>query len=597
MKWFKVQLHKHGINRNKTSIKSLVIEEFDISVNEIIGEGELYDYAVVSNNNSVPTCFKSDELLIIGDISVHNKEELLSNNNLKKSTYKGISDEVLFSLLYKEKGIRFIHDVVGEFSFVLYDVIKMESYFVRDQIGVKTLFWSRNDLGLVIASDIFLLQEETTSNNINNSYFQEFHIRNGIIDIDLTPFVNINRVPSGCYAHNRDYKTKIYEYWNLVDIKETLNYKDERLYLEEFREILLNSVKSRLVKDRKNSVMLSGGMDSTSIYALSKLVERSDGRYVTKSVSAIFDELQECDESSYILGLLEKYNDTGIYINSDNVLLFDEFPNRVPFSYEPNVNALSFNFTYSAVKKAAEEGLFNVLTGYGGDQLLTGSMYVTRDLLKEFKVKEALCYITDYSITTNSSALENISRYTLFPNILKNYEIKEKSGYYKNINKKLKGIKHYHQKDLYYQINSTKSHIYTDRLIGGLASVDISHPFLDRRLIEYVFKIPGKLRRSREQGKYILRESMNEFLTNEITGRINKTAHVAHTYKSIRQNWGEIQSTLYDPIAICSLGLIDVNDWRNELLKWRNGVQVNDSFWTLLSIELWFNGYRRKSGL
>ncbi|MEB9936440.1 asparagine synthase, partial [Bacillus cereus] len=86
-----------------------------------------------------------------------------------------------------------------------------------------------------------------------------------------------------------------------------------------------------------------------------------------------------CDEREYIYDLINKYHAKEIFLNCDNILLFENFPDNVPFSYEPNVNSISFNFTYNTVKKAVDNGLSNVFSGYAGDHLLTGSLYTARD--------------------------------------------------------------------------------------------------------------------------------------------------------------------------------------------------------------------------
>ncbi|MNW43070.1 Asparagine synthetase [glutamine-hydrolyzing] 2 [compost metagenome] len=595
MKWFKVNLFNNKEGESyQSSIKDIIKEEFGISLSETIRNGENYQFAITDNGNTGYTYLEEENLLIVGDIRIHNLEELKHKYNLDYSFYTLTSNELLMSQLYKHKGIEFIKDVLGEFCFILCDKSNNKKYFIRDQTGSKTLFWCKTSYGFVIASDIFLLRKEMDFSRINNLYFKEFFESNGIVDTESTPFLNINRVPSGVYIETTQESIVSHKYWELADITGVIKYKDENSYVEEFRDLLLKSVKSRLAEGNVNSVMLSGGMDSTSIYALSKLIEQNNSTYLTKSVSAIYKELHECDESTYIRGLLKKYNDEGIFINCDDLLLFDDFPNKIPFSYEPNVNAFSFNFTFSTVKKSVEHGLYNILSGYGGDQLLTGSMYLTRDLLNQFKIKEMLCYITDYSIMTNTSAVKNLIEYTIFPSVINGFDINEESEYYRSMSRKLEGIKYYNQKELYYQISNAKSHIYTDRIIGALAGADISHPFLDRRLIEYVYKIPGKLLLSRDRGKDILRKSMDGYLTREIIQRVNKTAHVTHTYKSLRENWGEVYNCLHNPTIISEIGLITVEDWRKELLKWRNGVQVQDKFWTLCAIELWSNKYNQK---
>ncbi|MEB9955793.1 MULTISPECIES: asparagine synthase-related protein [Bacillus] len=158
----------------------------------------------------------------------------------------------------------------------------------------------------------------------------------------------------------------------------------------------------------------------------------------------------------------------------------------------------------------------------------------------------------------------------------------------------MKNIKHFHQKELYYQMSNAKSHLYTDRVIGAIAGADINHPFLDRRIVEYVYKIPGELRFSEENTKHILRKSMEKHLTSSIVNRFDKTTHLAYIYKSMRQNWDSIFKVMENPLVVEKLNLISSDLWKEEMKKWRNGNQNRDDFWPLFAIELWLIKYYRK---
>lgn len=589
-----VFISKEENDIKSTDIKKLIHDEFKISVTDISSQVDTCQFAFASNKNKLPMQVEFEGINIIGDISLHNKSEIIQKYNLNKRLDISTQNEELVSLLYKEKGITFIKDLIGEFSFIIYDKNNGKVYAVRDQMGVKTLFWIRLKSGYVFASDIFLLKYLFSPNDINDEYFKEYHIRNGIIDTEITPYKNVYRIPSGSYMYLNTNISKVIKYWDLADVHDTIVYKNETDYYEEFEDLLYSAVKDRLIRGKENSILMSGGLDSTSIYGLSKRIEKEDNEYFITPVSAVFDELKESDEKEYIYELLNKYQEKGIFKNFDNILLFENFPYSFPFSYEPNVNSLSFNLTFNIVKESVNNGLFNILTGYAGDHLLTGSLYVTRDFFTKGRFKQAFSYITDFSIKTNTSALQNISNYTLFPNILEKYHVNSNSQYYNYLFKKLRKIKYYHQKNLYFQISQAKAHLYTDRLIGAIAQADIKHPYLDKRLVEFIYKIPGELCFSNDSSKFILRKSMNKYLTEKVINRVNKTTHLAYTYKSIRNNWGHIYRIMENPIYIKQLNLISNSRWNEELKKWRNGVMTDEDFWTLFAIESWFVNFNKK---
>ncbi|MEK4865897.1 asparagine synthase-related protein [Bacillus sp. FSL E2-8895] len=585
MNWFLAFVSVENIDLEQISIKNLIFNEFKQTAMEVKGEKEDFQFVYASNKNNKINEFMFENIVIIGDVSLHNRKEIIIKYNLDMN----MDNERLISYLYIRKGIEVLKDLIGEFSFILYDQDRKKVYAVRDQIGIKTLFWIRRKDGYIFASDIFLLKNFFDFSNLNNDYFKEFLEKDGILDSRITPYRDVNRLSSGSYlisdTSNGDFK--MHQYWELSNIKNTIVYENQLDYFEEFTDLLLKSVEDRLVTETGNSIMLSGGMDSTSLYALSKNIEAQENQFKISSVSAVFDELKECDERIYIEELLSMYKSEGQYINCDNKLVFEDFPNTKVFSYEPSVNATSFSLMYPLLRDSVHNGASNVLSGYGGDHLLTGSLHVTRDFLKKREIRKALAYMTNYSICTNTSAFQNSINYMFFPNVAKEYVLTKNSNYYKYMSKKMKNIKYFHQKELYYQISNAKAHLYMDKVLGAFVGADIKHPFLDRRLIEYIYKIPGEFRFSHMNTKYILRKSMGNYLPESIVNRQNKTTHLAYIYKSIQKKWPVILKVMQHPMIVENLKLVTQKFWEEELYKWRNGVENHESFWVLFMIEIW----------
>ncbi|MFP7416620.1 asparagine synthase-related protein [Priestia filamentosa] len=590
MNWFLISIKEKGTYNTNISIKEKIQYEFPMNnINEISFRKYNINSCYATNREINNLKSQFEEIVIIGDIKIHNKRELKNKYNFADLYLQ--TNESLISKMYRQKGINCIDDIIGEFSFVIIDQKTEKIYAVRDQVGIKPLFWIHTNDEYIFSSDIFLLRDFFNVQELNYSYFSEFYERDGIMDIPLTPFKNVNRIPSGHYMLIDRKEETFNNYWDLSNIKDKIQYSNESEYLDNFLALLDESVNSRIIEGNYNSVLLSGGLDSTSIYALSK----KNNNNIVSSVSAVFDELRDCDERKYFEDLLKKYKDKGNYVNLDNKLMFEDFPNNTPFTYEPSIVSLSHEFSLNTAKYSVEKGLYNVLTGFGGDQLLTGSLYITRDFLKKLKFRELFSFLTDYSIYTNTSALRNMISHTLNPNIEKHF-VRNKSNYYKYIQKKFKSIATYNQKELYFQISNAKAHLYLDRTIGGMTGADMNHPFLDRRLIEFVYKIPGNLRFTPTYSKYILRKSMHELLTPSIADRLNKTTHLAYTYKSLKKNWGSIIKVINNPTIVNRLDLISEKDWKENIGRWRNGLEVPSEFWTLLAIELWINKFIQRFG-
>lgn len=589
MKWFLVSTYNDNNIKENRGIVGKIRREFSLTKKLYEESGVIgnISYSCVTTRNVKSNVYSNDEIVIIGDISVHNRlaiiKSISNNHNSHRNEYK---DVYLIKLLYEKYGINGVTQIQGEFSFVLIDLQDEKTFMIRDQIGIKTLFWHENHNGLHIASDLFILRDYFIFSNLDKSYFINYLECNGNIDSGKTPFKNVYRVESGNYVTNYNDRVIKKKYWDLKEAKPNVPYESEEDCIQKFKDIFLKAVSYRVSPTEGNSLMLSGGMDSTSIYAATQILQYKN----VIPISAVFDELTDCDERKYSDELLKRYEAEGVNVTMDDNLQYNSFPKNIPFCYEPSVNSLSFEFAYHLVKESAEKGYNNILSGFAGDQLLRGSLYAVKDLFRKGNIKKALEYITDYSVYTNSSAYQNTIKYVLKADVGKEY-YRKNSKQYSKVNKTIKDIKDFSKKEIYIQINSAKAHLYTDRVIGGLFGVDIKHPFLDRKLIEYVYNLPVELAFKPDYSKYILRKAFSNDLTEKIISRLNKTTHLQYFYKSLKMNWLYVSKFIEDPYVVHTLKLVSQEYWEDNFIKWRNGMEVEFDFLTVLSIEVWFNKY------
>ena len=79
------------------------------------------------------------KLVIIGNGEIYNYKELIEEYNL---TPKSESDIEVLLHLYEIMGIRFIQEINGEYSFILYDSESGVVIIARDQFGVRPLYYN-----------------------------------------------------------------------------------------------------------------------------------------------------------------------------------------------------------------------------------------------------------------------------------------------------------------------------------------------------------------------------------------------------------------------------------------------------------------------
>jgi len=527
--------------------------------------------AAYAQNTTPYVFFENNDVLIVGDIVIY--------NILNHGVYENVDwteQELLTNLisLYNTFGLDFVKRLDGEFSFVLFDKKNLTLMACRDTLGVKRLFYLKTDTKLVVASDIFLLKSYLNTPELNGVYFQEYLNAKGIVDSYLTPYKEILRLPSGNMFVYENKEINLINYVNYDELfsdkwmmKETTINREA--LIEEFESILNKAVLRRVRKSERNTVLLSGGLDSTTIFNVSKRLGHRYGEI--NSVSVVFDELKECDESAYITELLEQYNSKGTFLNYDSVLMYEDLRNNILRFDEPYATAPTCEFISPLIESSVNNNTYSILTGYGGDQLLTNPPYLLRDYVREGKIKDMFGDLTKYCMYTNMSAFKGLREYIIQPHPF--------SRTTKN--------KRNHARNLLHQMLNAKANHYMDRAIGGFYGADIKHPFLDRELISFMIKIPSHILFDPFYTKKILRDSQKNKLPDSIRLRINKTSHIAHTLKSIRKNWNSIYSNVKSPLVVSKLGLCSEEFWEENLYKWRNGLLIDEAFLLLFSIEVW----------
>lgn len=593
MKWF-----LGGINIETRIMKENAVELFEdyysIDAPQNVVDLNLGNCSYVEIWNckyrSTCSCGIDDEyILILGDIEIYN-QDFIADKYLNKK-WNDTNPNILVDL-YKLVGLDFLKDLNGEFSFALFDRNKKMAYLVTDHLGTKPLFWLKNEDQLYFSSDIFLLQNFFDI-NLEKSYFKEFYYANGHLNSDKTPYGNLYRVPSGSYVcipidNNNVLKHK---YWDLALLKDRIVYNSEEDYVNRFLDLLKSSVGRRLLYNDKDAVMMSGGMDSTSLFAVSKSITNTK----ITPVCGVFEDLIDCDERYYIEQILDMYNLEPIYVFLDECGMFCDYPDNSYITYEPHVSSLVFKFSEAIIKSVADNGLENIITGYGGDHLLTGTLLNTLDKCRKGKISEVYNDIKSYSLMTNRSFFESIKEYVISPLISSKCLPGIDDNIFISLKEKLQEIPTFNQKELYVQMNCTKASHFQSREIGARYGISIKNPFLDKELIEFVFRIPGDLRLNKKYPKYILRESMQGLLPKEVLGRVTKTEHVSLSYKGIVEKWSEVFPIVKE-FRISCLDIVSISkeEWEEELLRFRSGQPVRYDFYLLLAIELWIFDYHRK---
>jgi asparagine synthase (glutamine-hydrolysing) len=250
----------------------------------------------------------------------------------------------------------------GMFGFVLWDNERRELFAARDQIGVKPLYYTFSDGLFVAASELrTILGHPGVRAQLDPASVVEY-LAFGYVSGERTLIDGVRKLPPGHALKLHGGRLDVFEYWDLLP---TASLENEAI-AEQLSIQLEAAIAGSLVSDVPISLMLSGGLDSSTIATLAaRLVSPQDLTAYSVSFGLPNDESEAAAQLASDLGL--RYRD--IRLTSEAVR--DEFELWLSGLDVPTANPTWM--AVSAIARAAHaDGMKVLLSGDGGDELFGG---------------------------------------------------------------------------------------------------------------------------------------------------------------------------------------------------------------------------------
>ena len=186
----------------------------------------------------------------------------------------------------------------GMWAFAIYDRNQRIAFLSRDRFGKKPLFYYAARDSFVFASEITAMREHPRVPLALSEQALRKYFAYGFVPAPLTFLQNVHKLPGG-HSMTVDLKTfehKVERYWHYEpETTDEPVAQNEDKWIEEFRDLLDKAVARRLVADVPVGCFLSGGLDSSTVTALAM---RHAGRGRVKAFAIGFDEAS-FDETRY----------------------------------------------------------------------------------------------------------------------------------------------------------------------------------------------------------------------------------------------------------------------------------------------------------
>lgn len=533
----------------------------------------------------LPAYYEESGLSITADAIIDNREELFEIFKVSKELQSKTTDSELIIYAYEKWQEDSPKYLIGDFAFALWDEKKQQLFCARDQVGKRTLYYYNADNTFAFSTTINPLFA-LSNKNLNERWLTDFLAVDGIlhgVETEETAYEDIFQLPPACAITISNKGIFKNHYWKPLENIKELKLKTQEEYCEAFRKVFFEAVNCRIRSAGGVAVMLSGGLDSSSIacVAAKELALKNEKLKAFSSVpiKEYKNHLQKCflpDESDYIETISDAYENILInYCESEDKNSYkdiDEFIHILEQPYKIFKNLFWYN---NFAEKAAEEGCKVLLNGQSGNStisygdftayaktLFEKGKFITlkreiEALSKRVKMprreigKIILKAVTPYKIRKVIDSKITNRNYDKFSGVmiqrelLKKWKVEErfdKDGY----NQLTEKYYNFHEDHKFMVDEKAFSHISAMETKISLANkITIRDPSRDKRVIEFCLSVPAEQFVYNGCERLLIRRAMKGIIPDKIRMNIGKRGiQSADWLQRLKPCWQSIRREL-----------------------------------------------------
>ena len=508
-----------------------------------------------------------ENYVIVFNGIIYNYKDIRKELIAKGHVFKSVGDTEVIVRSYIEFGDKCVDHFDGVFSFCIYNSINKNIFLARDRIGIKPLYYSINDNELIFSSSMTGILKNRNNYEINPIALHYQFTLHSVVPAPHTIINGINKLEPG---HTLNVNKSGHAYLNkYFDINETelINYKEDEI-ISNIDVLLNNAVEKRLnVADVPVGILLSGGLDSSLITAISKKYKEK-----LSTFSIGFNTInEEIGNEFYYSDLVSQdFNTSHKKYNTSDDDLYNNLDNVISNMSEPMFSQDSSAFFLLAEKVSLSNKV--VLSGQGADEVFGGYFWYEQ-IMKDSGANDTEILSKYYFDRTFDSYRKAINE----KYVEDNYVFNEIDKKFKQMDSDLSTL------DKVFRLEISTFII--DDHVKRVDNMTMSHalesrvPFLDIELIKFMLSVKGKSKINKSS-KYYLKRLAERYLKKEVIYR-DKFYFPVPPLKVIKDKFYKYCKDILSSEAALQRGIYK-KEYINKLLT-----KPNDNFTNLNGNELW----------
>jgi asparagine synthase (glutamine-hydrolysing) len=531
---------------------------------------------------------------------IYNYQELREELRSHCHVFRSQTDTEVLLAAYRQWGTACLHRLNGMFAFAVWDAERDVLFCARDRMGEKPFYYVWDGTTFVFASELKAVLQ-VVERPVPNKRVLYAYLEGARLDFSgETFFESIHQLEPAHYLLVDHGTLKKERYWDLP-VGSSIQKTATADVQAEFRHLFRDAVRLRLRSDVPVGSCLSGGLDSSAIVCVA---DRMLGRRL-KTFSACFED-PRYDERSFIRQVVES-------AGAESYRTFptgkDLLPclDRLVWQQDEPVGSTSIFAQWMVMRLASEAGVKVLLDGQGADELMAGyhgcfgALYA--DLLRQGRWTElwAECraYRDRYAafppqlvanfargmasarwVQTLRALYIGSSRW-IDRSFARTAEVDEEPD--RLAGSRLEGMQH----RLLTRHGLRALLRYEDR--NSMAfGIEARLPFLDVRLVEFLYRLDSTWKLQNAWTKVVLRESLSDCLPPGIARRCDKIG-----FATPEDDWfrGDLAASARDTLLdrrSRERGYLDISAVERELALHVAGRQsIGSIIWRWVNLELW----------
>lgn len=303
-----------------------------------------------------------DDLVITYNGEIYNYKSLKLELEQLQFSFKTETDTEVILIGFKAWGTELFTKLEGMFAFALYHANENTTYLVRDQMGVKPLYYSAENQRLIFSSEVKAF-EQSSYHLSDNKEWPIYFLAFGHLPHPYTTLAGVFSLAGGSYLqwNHADSTFQIINYHQQATAKSINSTSKAQTSIGEG---LKHAVHQQLIADATIGVFLSGGIDSS---ILTLLANEAKGKELnTISINFNEEQFSEAKYQALITSQTDGKHSAYRITEQDFEENFEQIMQAMDQPTNDGINSWFVN------KCAKENGLKAVLSGIGADELLGG---------------------------------------------------------------------------------------------------------------------------------------------------------------------------------------------------------------------------------